>query len=66
MAVALNRDSVENEVSIALDALFNDLDFRAQRQGVKPSELALMLDQSSWGLGDDYREWFESSGDEFV
>lgn len=65
MAEALTRDSVENEVSLSLDALFNDLDYRAQKQGVKPSELAKMLDQTSWGLGDDYREWFEGSGDPF-
>lgn len=65
MAEALTRDSVETEVSISLDALFNDLDYRAQKQGVKPSELALLLDQTSWGLGDDYREWYEQSGDIF-
>lgn len=64
--MSLTRDYVETEVSRALDRLFQDLDFDAQRSGVKPSELAKLLDQSSWGLGDDYREWFENGDEEFV
>lgn len=64
--MALTRDEVETHVSIVFDRMFQDLDMIAQDKGVKPSELAKMLDQSSWGLGNDYREWFENGDEEFV
>lgn len=62
----LTRDEVETEVSYALDKLFESLDEQSQEAGMVPSELAKLLDQSSWGLGDDYREWFEQGDEEYV
>jgi len=64
--ISLTRDEVETRVSRYLDKLFEELDYVAQREGTKPSELARLLDQSSWGLGDDYREWFEQGDEEYV
>lgn len=62
----LTRDEVETRVSHAFDRLFEELDCIAQEEGQKPSELSVLLDQSSWGLGDDYREWFEQGDEEYV
>lgn len=61
----MTRDDVEYEVSMALDKLFAKLDVVREREGFNPSELAKLLDQSSWGMGDDYREWFENGDTTF-
>lgn len=61
--MALQQHNVNDEVEQAFDRLFSYLD--ESRDGLKPSELERMLDQASWTLGDDYREWFELSGDPY-
>jgi len=62
----LTRDEVDSRVTSALYSLFEALDMEAQEAGTLPSELAQLLDQASWGLGDDYREWFEEGDEEYV
>lgn len=62
----LTRDEVDGRVTSAFYKLFEELDGEAQEAAMLPSELAKLLDQSSWGLGDDYREWFEEGDEEYV
>lgn len=61
----LTRNDVGYAVERSLDRLFEELDLQIQRSGQKPSELSALLDQASWGLGDDYREWFSEGDGEF-
>lgn len=59
----LTQDRVESAVESAFDRLFEDLD--DARGDMKPSQLERMLDKANWGLGDDYRDWYELSGDPY-
>lgn len=61
--MALDQADVDIAVERAFDRLFEDLD--DAREDMKPSQLERMLDKANWGLGDDYREWYELSGDAY-
>ncbi len=60
--MAFTRDQVAREIEAAHDKLFTKLD-DARGDEQKPSDLAKLLDADNWGLGDEYREWYEQ-GDE--
>lgn len=63
--MALTQDVLEDIVTKSFDALFDELDDRRTETDMRPSELERMLDKANWGLGDDYRDWYELSGDPY-
>lgn len=63
LTMALTQDALEDLVTKTFDGLFEELD--SQRGDMPPSRLERMLDKANWGLGDDYRDWYELSGDPY-
>lgn len=60
--MALTRDRAESLIIDFQDKLFEKVSGLAGDEQ-RPSDIAKLLDQASWGLGDDYRSWYEE-GDE--
>lgn len=54
------RDKVSRKVEDALFDLFEAIEVLRPKD-MPPSEMARLLDGTTWGLGDDYRDWWQDS-----
>ena len=60
----VQQDCIDSRMQFAIYNAFEGIySYVEYSDGVKPSEIARYLD-TGWGLGDIYREWWESEDEE--
>jgi len=65
MSTELTRDKIAKMVEESQDSLFRKIENQRDKDQM-PSDVAKMLDQDNWGLGDSYREWWEQGEGEWL
>lgn len=61
----MERDAINRLVNDAHDRLFEQIENR-RGKSTPPSEIVKLLDADHWGLGDEYREWWLESGEDWT